>query len=724
MGKHYTSIASFLLALIMLLAVSCNSQPAFIGKEVSNASELEEALMTGGNIRLLEDIVLTETLKVSNDTVILLNGKTISGDGVRAFLVDGASLELAESGVVTSTVAAVGSSVIRVGGTEASASLIIGRDAVIDAKTSYGVSVFGSGEESVTVNGTIISSAPANASYDGCAIATLGTDTTVSKITINEGALLTADNTNAIYMPSGNLIVNGGTITGTTGIYIKSGSTVIKGGTITGKGDANAYTSYGNGGKSTGDALVVDNCGYPNGAPSVSVTGGRFISENAEAVGSYSTGEYKAADCFISGGVFSTDPADLLAPGYSSVSVTEGEKTLFSVEYGISDFASLKKSIEDFAAGSSSELVLKCSGSIEFEGPIIASLTDKTLRIIGEGADSTEFIGFPVDPDASLQMGMAFYFKLFGDAAIDIEGISFRDFARYGLDGNPITGDKDNYGQGVYVSGSSDDTATTKISGCSFEGLGGRGFVSIGAGNIEISRCVFNAEDRHYSTLNVIEIFGGTKVEVLDSVFRNVKNMSIEWPSAAIAIFDTTGNWVEGSTVLIDGCVFENCDDYCISHELCYDEKAPIPTISNAEYRNCYNAIAHVYTSVITDSSYKGAVSSIFATQYYTDYLAYSVASTDDEGIRYETHYYSTSMDISFDCIADSFVLNLDFPVVIKEGVTLTVIDKLMVTSGDLRGEEGAKLVIYNGCAAIINGSVLGSGTYSWDSYTSSWMLD
>jgi len=82
-------------------------------------------------------------------------------------------------------------------------------------------------------------------------------------------------------------IKNGASITGKTAVYVKSGIITILGGTLKGTGDKAAYSHNGNGANATGDALVVDNCGYPGGAPKVTISGGTFTSANNRGIGSY-----------------------------------------------------------------------------------------------------------------------------------------------------------------------------------------------------------------------------------------------------------------------------------------------------------------------------------------------------------------------------------------------------------------------------------------------------
>ncbi len=111
--------------------------------------------------------------------------------------------------------------------------------------------------------------------------------------TINiTGGNVTSANESAVYHPNeGTLNISGGTITGTTAVYQKAGSLNITGGTLNGNGAAAAYTYNGNGANATGDALVVDNCGYPGGAPTAAISGGTFNSTNGKGIGAYAYGE-------------------------------------------------------------------------------------------------------------------------------------------------------------------------------------------------------------------------------------------------------------------------------------------------------------------------------------------------------------------------------------------------------------------------------------------------
>ncbi len=312
--------------LMSVLMIACFMPSMAFAESGNNMPEANNGLIT-----LTDNVVLTSTYDVTSNTTINLAGYTITGKNCRAIQVKSGTLTLTGSGMITSTKEtgdtsfSLSSSVIRVGdsnekanwstemGTDAG--LVVGKDVEIQAPASYGITAFGDKTvESVTIYGTVRSTATTNTNYDGCAVATNGNDSnTPATIVIKQGAEISAEDTNGIYMPAGNLTVEGGEITGTTGIYFKSANLTISGGTITGTGTKYAYTYHGNGGKSTGDAVVIDNCGYPGGIGAVSITGGTFSSTSANAVGSYyENTETKAKTAFITGGTFTSDPSAYL----------------------------------------------------------------------------------------------------------------------------------------------------------------------------------------------------------------------------------------------------------------------------------------------------------------------------------------------------------------------------------------------------------------------------
>ncbi len=155
------------------------------------------------------------------------------------------------------------------------------------------------------------------------AVATNGSTTTSGSINIKDGAQITS-NTVAVYLPGKTeTTISGGTITGSTGVYQKSGTLTITGGTINGTGAKEDFAHYDNGVNSTGDALVIENCGYPGGDPTVSISGGTFTSTNADAIASYATEGHTTVTGFITAGTYSSDPSDYLANNYSAVKIND-----------------------------------------------------------------------------------------------------------------------------------------------------------------------------------------------------------------------------------------------------------------------------------------------------------------------------------------------------------------------------------------------------------------
>lgn len=307
------------------------------GKEYKTLQEAFGAVSATGTIELLHDVTVTETLTFNKQysespTFLKMNGYTITGDGCRALQIVNGHLQIEGNGtpeegknVITSTGIGIASSVIRVGADDGRQNLSIANGVTVKTDCSYGITVFGGGTEFLCVeNSKVISTAKHNADYDGCAIATLGTDKTSANVTIKNSAYIEAEDSNAIYMPSGSLhVYDGAIVRGLTGIYAKSGNVQIKDAKIYGTGEAKGYNYYGNGGIPTGDALVLDSCGYPNGAPTVDYADAKdayFESTNAKPIGSYATTGNTKVTGFVNKGTFNKAiDKDLLADGYVCV---------------------------------------------------------------------------------------------------------------------------------------------------------------------------------------------------------------------------------------------------------------------------------------------------------------------------------------------------------------------------------------------------------------------
>ena len=284
----------------------------------------------GNTVTLLKDV--TEKVSISKNLVLDLNGKTLTGKDLvnsnrkkeRIALTANAGEVKVKNGIIDGRVNAYNS-----------ANLTI--DADVTVKNSYngsgydcfGIVVWGDGifdqegckTPKLTVNGKVIME------KGGVAISTNGNDKSCAIVTINNGAVISTTEDGAIYLPSGRLTMNGGTVSGPTGIQICAGSTNITSefklhnGTVIATG-ADERTS-----KGTGDGLIPDgaaisvvNRNYPNGVPNVTIDGGSFSSANSDAVLAYSwsngaASEWTDAKTYvkINDGYFTSDPTAYLA---------------------------------------------------------------------------------------------------------------------------------------------------------------------------------------------------------------------------------------------------------------------------------------------------------------------------------------------------------------------------------------------------------------------------
>ena len=287
----------------------------------------------GNTVTLLKDV--TEKVSISQNLVLDLNGKTLTGKDLvnsnrkneRIALTANAGEVKVKNGIIDGRVNAYDS-----------ANLTI--DADVTVKNSYngsgydcfGIVVWGDGifgqdgckTPKLTVNGKVIME------KGGVAISTNGNDKSCAIVTINNGAVISTTEDGAIYLPSGKLTMNGGTVSGPTGIQICAGSTNITSefklhnGTVIATG-ADERTS-----KGTGDGLIPDgaaisvvNRNYPNGVPSVTIDGGSFSSANSDAVLAYSwsngaASEWTDAKTYvkINDGYFTSDPTAYLAASH------------------------------------------------------------------------------------------------------------------------------------------------------------------------------------------------------------------------------------------------------------------------------------------------------------------------------------------------------------------------------------------------------------------------
>ena len=213
----------------------------------------------GDTLVLLKNV--TSPLFFSVPITLDLNGFTLTcSDEWTGSVINASDNLVIKNGTVKA--GAVCENVVQIAG----GSLTIESDATIDGGPALGI--FVDYESGLVVNGTVKST-------DGCAISgngNGGSDNTT--ITINKGAMVTSENTTAIYHPQiGTIDVLGGTIKGITGIEMRSGDLNVSGGII--EATADSFTSLPNGNGSTSTGVGVAVAQHTTGHPiNVNITGG------------------------------------------------------------------------------------------------------------------------------------------------------------------------------------------------------------------------------------------------------------------------------------------------------------------------------------------------------------------------------------------------------------------------------------------------------------------
>ena len=240
------------------------------GKKITSAQSGQATLrVEGGGTLTIKDSSTGGSIEHAGDVVAVLvkKGKVI---------LDGVTITTTGDSGSTNNFGA-----IQVGSKNQSdqAELVVKESTTITA-SSTGIALFGTSSK-VTIDGGTITSESFAVSGNGAA----GNGNTI--ITINNGTL-TSNGTAAIYHPqTGNLNINGGTISGKTGIALKAGKLTITNGTITGNGTFETASVRTGGINSTGAGIQVESNSYYEGDIELYVTGGTIESTDNSAIQEY-----------------------------------------------------------------------------------------------------------------------------------------------------------------------------------------------------------------------------------------------------------------------------------------------------------------------------------------------------------------------------------------------------------------------------------------------------
>lgn len=291
---------------------------------VANSESIAAAIAAGKSIILAADITLTDTLEVNGNCSINLNNKVLtSADGKRAIQINGGNIIIRNGTIEANGNDAIFMNAVpNAGGSPCK--VTIDKTATL-VSTDCCVLMKGEGAELVT-EGTMYSTGGEYAAIQGNGAA--------GGISVNVTGGMISSKDIAIYFPcKTNLNISGNAnIIGSSGIYQKSGTMTITGDPIIiANGEKVDYKYNGNGANSTGDAVIIEACDYPDGVPVVNINGGSFFSTNANAIAYYQQSEeYKISnEKFISAGEFSSDVSAYVKNG--KVCVKDGNKYVINL---------------------------------------------------------------------------------------------------------------------------------------------------------------------------------------------------------------------------------------------------------------------------------------------------------------------------------------------------------------------------------------------------------
>ncbi len=212
-------------------------------------------------------------------------------------------------------------------------------NAAIQTQTKYNdvtigenVTIEGGGVAMLSENQTLSVSGAINAG-DDFAIATNGSTTKNTTITVNEGAVLSSDIT-AVYLPGNEGVsatITGATITGSdAGIEVRGGDLTVNNSNITSTAEAYSYTANGNGTTTKGAAIAVVQ--HTTKLPTnVTVNGGTLTGVNQIAVTDANENGLEGVTVTASNALVETTT---LPEGFKWVAAgTEGMSTLGLCEY-------------------------------------------------------------------------------------------------------------------------------------------------------------------------------------------------------------------------------------------------------------------------------------------------------------------------------------------------------------------------------------------------------
>lgn len=355
---------------------------------VADAKALIDAIANPdvAEIVLDADIKVDQALVIERDLVLNLGGFTLSSatTNIRLLDIKQGAVNLTGTGTILTT--GTGGVPVRVYGSDDPAAtnytvVTVGKDVTLKTTIDdvYGifVSFYPATDDTpaiphaygvvINIDGTIDA---ANGPYVNGTIQ--DTEGNVPVININNGATITASSGGAIYAAGyAKWNIGAAKLTGKSGLVIKSGDVNLTNTTVIADGVEADPDPYGDGFNGTGAAIQVEQNSAYAGKVDISINGGRYTSENSNAILAYTNNQPEDLQQFenlaINGGTFTAAEGqpviNFIQPKDTEATGSVDDKAIVNIQGG-----SFSSDVSDYVAeGSTLKPVKDENGNISWE---------------------------------------------------------------------------------------------------------------------------------------------------------------------------------------------------------------------------------------------------------------------------------------------------------------------------------------------------------------------
>ena len=355
---------------------------------VADAATLIDAIADPDVAEIVLDanIEVDQALVIDRDLVLNLGGFTLSSTATNIRLLDikKGTVNLTGTGTILTT--GTGGVPVRVYGSSNPAAVnytvvTVGKDVTLKTTIDdvYGifVSFYPATDDTpaiphaygvvINIDGTIDA---ANGPYINGTIQ--DTEGNVPVININDGATITASSGGAIYAAGyAKWNIGAATLTGKSGLVIKSGDVNLTNTTVIADGVEADPDPYGDGFNGTGAAIQVEQNSAYAGKVDISINGGRYTSENSNAILAYTNNQPEDLQQFenlaINGGTFTAaegQPAiNFIQPEDTEATGSVDDKAIVNIQGGL-----FSSDVSDYVVGGSEiKPVEDANGNVSWE---------------------------------------------------------------------------------------------------------------------------------------------------------------------------------------------------------------------------------------------------------------------------------------------------------------------------------------------------------------------